>query len=74
MLPPPLLLLLLLLLLLQNNMNQRAVKLVISSNSGGVVTLRMAPNQYITAPGWHMLFLLNRDDPCNQASWLRLRL
>ncbi|WIA35282.1 hypothetical protein OEZ86_003741 [Tetradesmus obliquus] len=58
----------------QNNMNQRAVELVISSNSGGALTVRMPPNPYITAPGWHMLFLLNGDVPCTQASWIRLRL
>jgi hypothetical protein len=67
-------LLLLLLLLLQVNMNQRAIKLVVTSNADGVLTVRMPPNQYITAPGWHMLFLLNGDVPCRQASWLRLRL
>jgi hypothetical protein len=60
--------------LLQNNMNQRAVKLVVASNSAGVATLRIAPNQYVMQPGWHMLFLMNGDVPCQQASWLRLRL
>ncbi|KAF6264287.1 hypothetical protein COO60DRAFT_1698359 [Scenedesmus sp. NREL 46B-D3] len=58
----------------QVNMNQRAVRLVISSNSGGAAVLRMPPNQYITAPGWHMLFLMNGDVPCMEAAWVRLRL
>ncbi|KAF6264286.1 hypothetical protein COO60DRAFT_1660326 [Scenedesmus sp. NREL 46B-D3] len=57
----------------QNNMNQRAIRLVVVSNSGGAVVLRMPPSQYITAPGWHMLFLMNGDVPCLQASWLWLR-
>jgi hypothetical protein len=55
-------------------MNQRAIRLVVWSNSAGAVFMRMPPNQYITAPGWHMLFLLNGDLPCTQASWLRLTL
>uniref|UniRef100_A0A383W832 Uncharacterized protein n=1 Tax=Tetradesmus obliquus TaxID=3088 RepID=A0A383W832_TETOB len=58
----------------QNNMNQRAVKLVVVSNAAGVVALRMPPNQYVMQPGWHMLFLMNGDVPCTQASWIRLRL
>ncbi|KAF6264288.1 immunoglobulin E-set [Scenedesmus sp. NREL 46B-D3] len=58
----------------QNNMNQRAVKLVVTSNADGVVRVSMPPNQYIAPPGWHMLFLMNGDVPCLQASWLRLRL
>jgi hypothetical protein len=60
--------------LLQNNMNQRAVRLVVASNSSGAVTLRMPPNEYIAQPGWFMLFLLNGDVPCTQARWIQLRL
>jgi hypothetical protein len=64
----------LLLFLLQVNMNQRAVKLIVSDNAGGVVTLAMPPNQYIAPPGWYMLFLMNGDVPCMQARWVQLRL
>lgn len=60
--------------LLQNNMNQRAVRLVVASNSSGAVTLRMPPNEYIAQPGWFMLFLLNGDVPCTQARWIQLRI
>jgi hypothetical protein len=65
---------LLLLLLVQVNMNQRAIRLVVTSNSGGVVGLRMAPNQYIAPPGWYMLFLMNGDLPCTAARWVQVRL
>jgi hypothetical protein len=65
---------LLLLLLLQVNMNQRSVRLVVVSNSVGVVNLRMPPNEYVMQPGWHMLFLLNGDVPCTAARWVQLRL
>jgi hypothetical protein len=64
----------LLLFLLQNNMNQRAIRLVVTSNADGVATLRMPPNQYIAPPGWYMLFLMDGDVPCLQASWVQLRL
>jgi hypothetical protein len=69
-----LLLLLLLLLLLHVNMNQRAIRLVVTSNIGGVATLRMPPNQYIAPPGWYMLFLMNGDLPCTAARWVQVRL
>jgi hypothetical protein len=55
-------------------MNQRAVRLIVTSNSSGAVTLRMPPNQYIAQPGWFMLFLLNGDVPCTQARWIQLRI
>ncbi|WIA15101.1 hypothetical protein OEZ85_001795 [Tetradesmus obliquus] len=58
----------------QNNMNQRAARLVVVSNTGGVVTLRMPPNQYVMQPGWHMLFLMNGDVPCTAARWVQLRI
>jgi hypothetical protein len=66
--------LLLLLLLLQVNMNQRAIKLVVTSNAGGVMILATPPNEYIAPPGFYMLFLMNGDVPCLQASWVQLRL
>jgi hypothetical protein len=55
-------------------MNQRGIRLVVASNSGGVVTLRMPPNQYIAPPGWYMLFLMNGDLPCTAARWVQIRL
>jgi hypothetical protein len=65
---------LLLLMLLQVNMNQRAIKLVVTSNADGLMTLATPPNAYIAPPGFYMLFLMNGDVPCLQASWVQIRL
>jgi hypothetical protein len=65
---------LLLLMLLQVNMNQRAIKLVMTSNADGLMTLATPPNAYIAPPGFYMLFLMNGDVPCLQASWVQIRL
>ncbi len=58
----------------QNNMNQVTVKLVIVSNADGQVVVQMPPTSGVVAPpGWYMLWVLNGDLPCVQASWVQLK-
>ncbi|KAI8465624.1 MAG: hypothetical protein J3K34DRAFT_525211 [Monoraphidium minutum] len=59
----------------QLNMQQRAIKLAVTANGGGAVTLAMPPPGGLVAqPGMYMLFLLNGDVPCTKAAWLQLTL
>ncbi len=58
----------------QNNMNQRAIELVLRPGSQpGEVVVEMPPSSGVVAPpGFYMLWLLNGDLPCTQASWIQL--
>ncbi len=58
----------------QINMNQRAVKLVVVDASvPGRVVVRMPPSSGVVAgPGPYMLWLMNGDLPCVQATWISL--
>jgi hypothetical protein len=54
-------------------MNQRVVKLATASNAAGAITVTVPPPPGLVAPpGWWMLFLMNGDVPCREATWVRL--
>jgi hypothetical protein len=58
----------------QINMNQVGVKLeIVDASQPGSIVVRMPPSSGVVAPpGPYMLWLLNNDLPCTQASWISL--
>lgn len=58
----------------QNNMNQVVVKLkVVDASQPGSIVVRMPPASGVVAPpGPYMVWLMNGDIPCTQASWFTL--
>ncbi|GBF98436.1 hypothetical protein Rsub_11081 [Raphidocelis subcapitata] len=55
------------------NMMQRVIFLKTSDITGNSVTVEMPP-QYarVANPGWYMLWIMDGDVPCKEATWIKL--